>query len=239
MLLPSTWRGWWRVEEITCSLTRHLGFHLVFPSSHENIHERTTGLKWWLALTHLINSPPTPIFYEKNMCACEIRGSAHLARISKNSCKLEYIGGARLRKEPISPWFMTQKGWDSRPENEEGPQSKIQPIPPSPDLELEGLGARTNNLGVSVSGTDTEAAWSIQSPFYLEWVPRLRKAGQQHKLAQHRGSGSALGNTALEHCPATLAEGIDFRCSSEVPTLYLSPSSPTRQMEILSLSSRN
>lgn len=136
----------------------------------------------------------------------------------------EYIGEARLRKEPISPWFMTQKGWDSRPENKEGPQSKIQPVSPSPDLELEGPGARTNNLGVSVSGTNSETAWSLHSPFNLEWVSRLRKAGQQPNWLNTEEVDLQLGNTALERCPEPQAEwelelqsGLEaFRSRSEV-----------------------
>lgn len=73
----------------------------------------------------------------------------------------------------------------------------------------------------------------------------MSSSAQESRAAAQAGSTQrkwvCVGKyCAGEHCPAALAEEIeDFRCSSEVPTLYLSPSSPTRQMEILSLSSRN
>lgn len=62
---------------------------------------------------------------------------------------------------------MTHKGETHVQRTRRGGKAKFNQYLPS-RTELEGPGARTNNLGVSVSGTDTEAASSIQSHFYLE-----------------------------------------------------------------------
>lgn len=43
-------------------------------------------------------------------------------------------------------------------EKEEWPPSKIQPVPPSPNSEPEGLGARTNRIWKPVYQVETQAA---------------------------------------------------------------------------------